>query len=722
MNLRTIVAGGASVLALASADAARAQQAQGATQVPGVTVTGERPSFTSAPNLDTPIATMGPLGAKLILDTPQSVTVVPGDLIVSLQTHNVNDTLRYLPSVEIRDQQGFEISRPQSRGFQGSIVQNTRMDGLNVIGTTAIPSENLAAIQVLNGPSGALYGPESPAGVFDYILKRPTDAPLFDYTQSFQSGGLLTEQIDASDRVGPVGVRLNVVHGEGESYVEGSNVNRTLASIDMDFHIDDKTVLEADYSHYQASAYGLPGSIVYDGASTSGANKSTRLPSAPDPTQIGLGQPDAGTDISTETVLGKIKHQFNADWSLEVGGLYQNAIRRLYGITNTMTDNLGDYTVTKNFTAVPQFTVGSNSAFLNGHVQVLGFANDVSIGTNGFINGQYSHRDSIAVTLGTSNLADPMVLPNKPTPSNGGIYQSANVFEQSIVLGDTLHLNSQWAVQAVINTSFLHSTSYSTTGAVTSSDKRDGVVSPTVSLLYKPLPNLSLHATWAQSIEEGDEALAGAPNANQFLAPYHDEEYEIGAKYAFSPRLLLTVDAFHMTRPYATNVAPTNVFEVVGEQRNNGVEAFVQGEATPDLSVFGGLTYIDARLLDSNNPLTTSRRIVGVPEVKTDLVFDYHPSFAQGGAVTLAVNYESDRAATDTNNSYAPAYVTLDPGVRYGFDYGGHHAIARFQVLNVTDTHYYISIADGNIVGSPGANTAYLGAPRTYSASLEFQF
>ncbi len=66
------------------------------------------------------------------------------------------------------------MSRPQSRGFQGSIVQNTRLDGLNVVGTTAIAAENLGGIEVLNGLAGSLYGPQTPAGVFNYVLKRPT--------------------------------------------------------------------------------------------------------------------------------------------------------------------------------------------------------------------------------------------------------------------------------------------------------------------------------------------------------------------------------------------------------------------------------------------------------------------------------------------------------------------------------------------------------------------
>jgi iron complex outermembrane receptor protein len=710
-------------------------QAQETTTVSGVTVDKrvDKDGYATAAQFDHPVATFGPLGAQAILDAPQSLTPIPEDLIVNQQTRTVNDTLRFLPSVEIRDQQGLEVSRPQSRGFQSSIAENTRLDGLNVIGTTAIATENLSAIEVLNGPGGALYGPEAPSGVFDYILKRPTDEPLFRFVEGFQSNGLFTEQADVGGRVGPLGVRLNVVHGEGESYVDGSHVDRTLASIAIDYHLDDKTVFEADYSHYDDVATGLPGSIVYDSGSTSKTILNTILPKAVDPTREGYGQPGAGFNLSTETALGKIKHTFNDQWSVEVGGLYENAIRTLTGITNTLTDNTGDYTVTKNFTAVPQFTIGSNEAYLNGHVPLFGMMNDISIGTNGFINGQDQHRNTIAVVLTTpttlQNLSDPMVLPTKATPNNGGLYHSADVFEQSIIFGDTIHFNSQWALQGVVNTSFLHDTTYGTTGAITSQDKRDGVVSPTVSLIYKPFAPLALHATWAQSLEEGDQATTSTTTANsgQFLAPYNDTIYEVGAKYAVTSKMLITLNAFRMTRPYANTVleqgsATEGVFEAIGEQRNNGVELFAQGEATPDLSIFGGVTYIDARLEGTGVASTNNKLIVGVPPVKSDIVFDYHPAWAHGLAGTFSFNYEGKRAATDTNNSSAPSFVTLDPGVRYSTPFLGHFITARFEVVNVTDTHYYASIADGTIVGSPGANTAYLGAPRTYNANLEFDY
>jgi iron complex outermembrane recepter protein len=667
------------------------------------------------PDYNVGTVSLGPLGNKTLLDTPFSMTAVPQDLIENLQAKTVNDTLRYLPSVEIRNQQGFEVSRPQSRGFQGTVVQNTRLDGLSIIGTTAIPTENLSGIQVLNGLAGSLYGPATPAGVFNYVLKRPTGAPYASYTQGFDSNSVFTENIDAGGRTpdGRVGYRFNVVHGEGESYVPESSTNRTLASGALDFHVDDRTVVETNFSHYETNITGLPGSIVYFG------KPNIVLPPAVDPTRVGYGRPGAGTDLITNTGLVKVKHEINNDWNFEIGGLYQDVVRNLFGITNTLTDNLGNYSVTKNFNAVPHFTIASNTASLNGKFDLFGFRNEVTIGTNGFFNGQYSYRNSIATVLGNSNLANPAILPTQPIPNKGGEFKSAILSNQTVITADTFHFNDQWAVQNVVSTSFLHSRSFSSTGAVTSDNSADGVVSPTVSLIYNPVPQITAYATWANSVEQGEQAPAGTANVNQFLAPYNDQEYEIGVKYAVTPRLLATFALFHMTRPLASTDPVSNIFEVVGTQRNNGAELFLQGDVLPELSVFGGVSYIDARLLDTGVVATDGKLVVGVPLFKTDVALDYHPAFLQGFALTGAVHAEGERAATNINNSFATSYATFDLGVRASRTYEGHVMTARFQVLNVGNVFYYSSIADGNIVGSPGANTAYLGTPRTYMLSLQ---
>src|SRR6185312_798524 len=447
-------------------------------------------------------------------------------------------------------------------------------------------------------------------------------------------------------------------------------------------------------------------SIVYDGISSK-SGTSSFLPLSLDPTKQGFGQSGAGADLVSNLGSFKVKHQLSDNWSFEFGGLYQDAVRNLFGITNTLTDDKGDFTVTKNFTAVPHYTIGSNEAYLNGHVLIGGLMNDITVGTNGFMNGQNNYRNSIATTLGSGNIANPPILPGKPEPATGGQYHSGELDNQTVVLGDTLHLTPQLAVQGVLNDSFFSSKSWNNKDVLTSSNNESGALSGTVSLIYKPVDKVTGYFTYSNSVEQGEQAAANNANALQFLAPYHDVMYEAGVKYAPTDRLLITLDGFRMTRPFAQTNPNTSVFEVIGEQRNTGMELFVQGAVTRDLSLFGGATYIDAKLYGSVLPAVNGKWVVGVPEVKTDLAADYHPAVLQGVALTAAIHAESQRAATNVNNSFAPAYTTFDLGARYTLPIAGKATTLRFQVLNLSDVRYYNSIADGSIVCSPGANTAY---------------
>ena len=191
----------------------------------------------------------------------------------------------------------------------------------------------------------------------------------------------------------------------------------------------------------------------------------TMLPKAMNPAKSGMAQPGAGPDLVTDTGLVKLTHQINQNWSFEVGGLYQNAVRNLYGITNAFYNNPGDYDVEKNFAAVSDFTIASNEASLNGRVTLFGMENDLSFGTNGFVLREYNPRNpDFVYDLGTASLADPATLSGRArSPTDGqtdGQYESAALTEQSIITADEVHLNNQWAVQGVLNTSFLSSKSW----------------------------------------------------------------------------------------------------------------------------------------------------------------------------------------------------------------------------------------------------------------------
>jgi iron complex outermembrane receptor protein len=56
--------------------------------------------------------------------------------------------------MQIEARGGLEVGRPQTRGFQGSVVECSRLDGLNIVSTTAYPMEQFDRFEVLNGIAG----------------------------------------------------------------------------------------------------------------------------------------------------------------------------------------------------------------------------------------------------------------------------------------------------------------------------------------------------------------------------------------------------------------------------------------------------------------------------------------------------------------------------------------------------------------------------------------
>lgn len=289
--------------------AARAQPA--ATPVEEVTVNGVLPSVDDTYRAPAVIE-VGPLGDKPLLDTPYSISIVPVQLAENQQLENVRELFRYIPSV-----QGENI-RPQSRGLQAGVVQNTRIDGLNIAATTDYAIEQFDRIEVLNGLAGALYGPASPAGTFNYVFKRPTAHDLNALTVAYSSQDSTIEHADLSRHFGPndmFGARLNLLNQSGENYIKDSNLQRQLASLALDAHLLPSTRLQFDISTYHYVDTGFPG--------TFSLAQGVPFPTTPpDPTKVGYGLPWAGDNNHTNIYSGRLLQDFGSDWHLTGGMLY----------------------------------------------------------------------------------------------------------------------------------------------------------------------------------------------------------------------------------------------------------------------------------------------------------------------------------------------------------------------------------------------------------------
>lgn len=644
------------------------------------------------------------LGEVGVLDMPSTINIVPRALIEQQQLKSVQDVLRYIPSV-----QG-EGARPQSRGFQGSVVQNARIDGFNIAATTDYPTEQFESIDVLNGLSGAIYGPSNPAGLFSYVLKRPTEKPSAYLRAGFGSGDLWLESADVSATAGPVGLRFNGLNEAGGGYIGGSHVSRQLASLALDFRLGADTVLQTNASYYHYYTRGLPGTFTLAAG--------LAFPQDIDPRQRGYWQDYAGQRNDTGTFSARLLHDFGADWHLTLGLGDQIADRQTTQINNTITNAAGAYTATIQTATASRFTTLSNQLYLNGRVATGPLSHELALGTTGFVARNFNPRSARTYTLGSATLAAPQAFAEPVFPDFTNRYRSARAWQQVIVASDRIGLGEHVSAVLTGSYSWLGTRNSNAAGARTSGSSNRGF-SPSVSLVYTPVNAVTLYATWASSLQQGDTAPVGTGNANDILAPFRSRQYEAGAKLGLAG-LDLTLAAFQISRPFAYTDAATLIFREDGKQRNRGAEFSVNGSILPGLTAFGGIAYLDPRLLDTASEATRDTRIVGLSRWTESLLLTWNVAQMPGFALTAFGRHVSNRPTDNANRFYAPGYTTLDLGAKQEIPIAGKTVVARIDVSNVFDRHYLTNILPGGLNGYSGAGNAQamLGRPRTVQASL----
>lgn len=151
-------------------------------------------------------------------------------------------------------------------------------------------------------------------------------------------------------------------------------------------------------------------------------------------------------------------------------------------------------------------------------------------------------------------------------------------------------------------------------------------------LVAKPTSNTSIYASYSTAATPPNSLVGEGQEGNSFgtvnnaagvdaLKTERTKSYEVGAKAdLFNSRLSLNVALFRTETKNARVTGPNNTVEFVGERRIKGVELGFNGEILPKWSVFGGYTYMDAKIVDGGFTALTAAAVPGQPTTKTVLV------------------------------------------------------------------------------------------------------
>ncbi len=108
-----------------------------------------------------------------LLDTPQSVVVIPKEVMDDQLVRTLGDTLKNDASISIgrvtTDRERFSL-----RGFSLDESTNLLKDGHQHFSKYRIPMALVENVEVLKGPSSLLYGQSTPGGLVNLVTKKPT--------------------------------------------------------------------------------------------------------------------------------------------------------------------------------------------------------------------------------------------------------------------------------------------------------------------------------------------------------------------------------------------------------------------------------------------------------------------------------------------------------------------------------------------------------------------
>lgn len=612
-----------------------------------------------------------------LIETPQTVAVVPQFVLHQQQNTTLRDALRNVPGISMAaGEAGAQGDNLTIRGFTAR--NDIFLDGIRDFGSYYRDSFNYEQVEVLEGPAGVQFGRGSTGGIINQSTKIPA-ADEFAKVQA-QFGTDATRRISAdvneplNDFAAGTAVRVNAVGVAGgvagRPYAATSHYG-VAPSITLGMNSPTRgTVSYLHVTESDTPDYGLPWLF----------NKL-----APASRHAYFGFPDSNNlRADVDAVTGRLEHNVsenlqlhsiarwanyarkaqitepqicsNASESVRVGG-YVSALSTssVTGATCTYTPTTPAYQIAVNRNQIAVKSVEGdlwNQTELTARFKALGVRNDLV----GGVEGGREISNPIRTTykgVTPTNLANPN--PADPFSGTGTVASVTHVKSQSVGLYfvDTVHLGRMFDLSGGVRWDYFD-TRYSlyvpnTTTPATVASQDVSQPSYRAAFVYKPNQHGSVYFDYGTSFNPSAESLSLSVSTS-VLPPEQNETYEVGAKYGLlSDRLLLDGAWFRTTKLNARETDPTNSNNVVlaGNQRVQGVQASAVGRLSQGTDLVLGYAYLNSEVLSSKFfPTAVGYPLANVPK-QTFNAFLTRNVVARIKA-GLGANYVAARTASST--------------------------------------------------------------------------
>jgi len=480
-----------------------------------------------------------------------------------------------------------------------------------------------------------------------------------------------------------------------------------LVSGALDWRITPDNLLQFDASWYHLNHRGAQAFFFFNDAVT-------KIPDAPD-TSKNYGAPYGQLDRTYMSFGAKLSSKINDTFSLRSAVRYSEwQTGRFVSMEPVLTDNSGNYVQEMMiYNGETKKPIIQGNLYLDSSFDTWAIKHKVTVGygADHIENKSRSPGNTFYSFPATYvfNLSNPGYLPdpNVSTDSSSPYKKTQETLRQTILLGDQVTFNEKWSMLAGGTYAMIHDKKYSnSTGALTA-DYEKGEFTPSISLMFKPIPAVTIYASYMESLEQGPIAPTGTKNVNEQLNPYLSRQYEFGVKSVIGG-MSLNAAVFRIEKANAYKDPVSKIYSEDGRQVHTGGEMSFSGRVTDNLTLLGGLTVLDAVIKKSSNSTSNGKSPQAVPEVIARLYGEYGIPFIKGLTLCGGISYTGKQWVNDANTLSIPYVLLGDAGARYSHKIFGKNTTFRLNVSNVTDEHYWTTM---------GSDTLNIGSFRTFAFS-----
>ena len=688
--------------------------------VAGATGPGMAAEETAAPAAPIVLASAGPVETVLVtgvrtaestkssiplIETPQNIQVIPADLIADQGGKVLDDVLRNVAGVMPGGYyQSWDYFRIRGFDASGHIYQ----DGLQYDSYVQLNVElyGLEQVEVMKGPSSALYGQGSLGGLINLVSKHPrpetfltlgADYGSFDsYELHLDGNTTLFGNPNIAGRL----VALTRHSGTFTEYAKGND--RIYVAPSLTWTIDPDTSLTV-LTSFQRDRTDMGFPLTYVGAVVPG-------PYGRYPLDRYTGEPDRSNRSKAErTALGfEFRHRFNdvfsftqnfrytSNWSEWDHILYSSYLdadgRTLYRYPYSSNGGWLNYGSDSRLQAA--FETGPLS-----HTIVAGVDHYTFVYR--WAAGQIDYADPAAYM--PLDLYAPVYGQPMPVltwgPSSRESIDDTGLYLQDHIRYDafTLTLSGRWDFAKSGNSA----------GGVRTTESIPHFT-PRVGLTYAVTPQAVLYTSYSESFLPQ----SGLTFAGEALKPETGRQWEAGIKSSLlDDRLDLTAALFQLTRQnVSTDDQLHPGFSVqTGEQRSRGFELDAHATLAPGWQTILTYAYIDVGVLDDNTiPIGDHPQNAPVHSVGLWNQYELQDGMLKGLSMGAGLYYYSSQAGDLPNTFKLPGYTLLN--AMLGYDFGP--ARLQLNVRNILNARYF--------TGSYNDVYVQPGAPRNATISLEW--